>query len=217
MNTEHSGPAAGQEKETGRIEAFSDGVFAIAITLLVLDLKMPHPEGAYESADLLKALLAQWPSYLAFAISFITILIMWVNHHSLFTHIKRSDGLFLFLNGMVLLTVTFVPFPTALLAEYIRHPQANIAAALYAGTFLCNCAIFTVLWRYASRKKRLLDKDMAPGLIQGIKRQGMTGVALYMLALGLAFVSVPVSVSMCLLLAVFFAVTGSMHRILIGK
>ena len=217
MLNEGGEPADRPEKETSRTEAFSDGVFAIAITLLVLELKVPRLEGVPEQAGLIRALAAQWPSYLAFLISFITILIMWVNHHNLFTYIRRSDGLFMFLNGAVLLTVTVVPFPTALLAEYIRHPQASIAAAIYAGTFLCNCAAFAVMWRYASKGKRLLDQRLDAGLIQGIKRQAMTGIVLYILALGMAFVSVFVSVGMCLLLAVFFAVTGSMHHILAGR
>ena len=102
--------------ETARIEAFSDGVFAIAITLLVLDLKVPRdlPDGR----TLAGALLAQWPAYMAFASSFMTILIMWVNHHRIFTLVGRSDSRLLFFNGLLLMGVTVVPFPTALVAEY---------------------------------------------------------------------------------------------------
>ena len=217
MNTEHNEPAAKQEKETIRVEAFSDGMFTIAITLLVLDLKVPRLESLHEGVSLASSLMRQWPSYVAFLTSFFTILIMWVNHHNLFTYIKRSDGLFLFLNGLVLLTVTVVPFPTALLAEYIRQPQASLAAAVYAGTFLCNCVAFNIMWRYAAKEKRLLDKNMNDALIAGIKRQAMTGMPLYLLAIILAFVSVSASVAMCMLLAVFFAVTGSMHHILVVK
>ena len=101
--------------ETARIEAFSDGVFAIAITLLVLDLKVPRdlPDGQ----TLTGALLAQWPAYLAFASSFMTILIMWVNHHRIFTLVGRSDSRLLFFNGLLLMGVTVVPFPTALVAD----------------------------------------------------------------------------------------------------
>jgi uncharacterized membrane protein len=215
MNTEPDTHALKQEKETIRVEAFSDGVFAIAITLLVLDLKVPHIKNSAES--LVAALLGQWPSYLAFLTSFITILIMWVNHHNLFTYIKRSNGMFLFLNGLVLLTVTIVPFPTALLAGYIRHPQAGVAAAVYAGTFLCNCTAFNMLWRYAAKEKRLLNANMDDGLIKGIKRQALTGIPLYLLAVILAFVSVTASVATCMLLAAFFAVTVSMRHTLAAK
>jgi len=205
--------AAQKEKETDRIEAFSDGVFSIAITLLVLDLKAPLLEGG----SLAQALARQWPSYLAFLTSFATILIMWVNHHHLFTLIRRSDGPLLFLNGMVLLTVTVVPFPTALLAEHFHHPQAGIAAAVYAGTFLCNCTSFNLLWRYAAKDKRLLDPGMSDALIAGIKRQALTGIPIYTLALVLAFVSLLASVAICMLLAAFFAVTGSRPQLMVPK
>ena len=209
MNSE-----AKQEKETLRLEAFSDGLFSIAITLLVLDLKVPRVESLGEGGDLTAALLAQWPSYLAFLTSFITVLIMWVNHHNLFNFIKRSDGMFLFLNGFVLLTVTVVPFPTALLAEYIRQPQAPVAAAFYAGMFLLNCVSFNLLWRYAAKGKRLLDADMPDALIKGINRQAMSGIPLYLAAVLLAFVSVKASVAACMLLAAFYAISSSVHRLL---
>jgi uncharacterized membrane protein len=212
-----SEPPGGQEKETLRTEAFSDGVFSIAITLLVLDLKVPRTESVQGGAGLAAALLAQWPSYLAFLTSFVTILIMWVNHHNLFTYIRRSDGLFLFLNGLVLLTVTVIPFPTSLLAAHFRQPEAHVAAAIYAGTFLCNCASFNLLWRYAAKGKRALDPGMDERLIAGIKRQAVTGMALYVVATLLAFVSVAASVAMCMALAAFFAVTGSMHHLLVAK
>src|SRR5713101_3913707 len=109
---------AAQEKETGRIEAFSDGVFAIAVTLLVLDLKVPHRDSV--NSGLMNILVKQWPSFLAYLISFATILIMWVNHHNLFNKVKRTDTPFMFLNGFLLFLITFVPFPTGLLAEYIH-------------------------------------------------------------------------------------------------
>src|SRR5215813_3568997 len=97
--------------ETSRIEAFSDGVFAIAITLLVLDLKVPpDPSGIHRLAELL---LSEWPAYLAFLTSFATILIMWINHHRIFTLVGRSDDRLLFYNGLLLLGVTVVPFPTS--------------------------------------------------------------------------------------------------------
>ncbi len=147
-----------EEKETGRIEAFSDGVFAIAITLLVLDIKVPHIHGVSARESLLGALMQQWPMYLAYVISFITILIIWANHHSLFNYIRRSDDRFVFLNGMVLLLVTFVPFPTALLSEYIRSDNSQIAAAVYSGTYLLISVVFNFAWGYAAHHNRLLDR-----------------------------------------------------------
>jgi uncharacterized membrane protein len=199
------------EKETGRLEAFSDGVFAIAITLLVLEIKVPHLEGE-SSAGLLTLLIKQWPSYLAFLLSFVTILIMWVNHHILFTHIKRIDNSFLFLNGLLLLFVTFVPFPTALLAEYIQHPEAKVAAVVYSGTYLCIALAFNLLWRYASDGYRLLGKNVDPALVVSINRQYLFGPPAYLFAFVLAFVNVAASVGFSILLALYFMFTGSLWR-----
>jgi len=102
------------ENETGRLEAFSDGVIAVAITLLVLDIKVPHATDL-GGGTLLRALSHQWPVYLAYLTSFATILVMWLNHHNLFKQIKRVDHTLLLLNGLLLLGVTLVPFPTALI------------------------------------------------------------------------------------------------------
>ena len=103
--------------DTARIEAFSDGVFAIAITLLVLDLKVPRE--LHEGQTLTSALAHQWPAYVAFVTSFLTILVMWINHHRMFTLIGRADDRLLIFNGLLLLGITVVPFPTSLVAEYL--------------------------------------------------------------------------------------------------
>ena len=132
-----------ENKETGRVEAFSDGVFAIAITLLVLNIQVPHDLPVGKS--LAGALIDQWPTYLAFVTSFATIGIMWINHHRLFTHIRRSDNTLLVLNGLLLMGITVVPFPTALLAAYIGHPDEQVAALVYGGTLVLIAIFFNVL------------------------------------------------------------------------
>ena len=109
--------------ETARVEAFSDGVFAIAITLLILEIKVPSAG----SGDLGEQLLRQWPSYLSFFISFAFIGIMWIKHHRLFTHIRKSDDVLLVLNLLLLLGVTVVPFPTSVLAAHLGHPGGRTA------------------------------------------------------------------------------------------
>jgi uncharacterized membrane protein len=119
---------APEQSETGRIEAFSDGVFAIAITLLVLEIKVPQHK-IVETVGLVSSLLSLWPSYLAFFTSFASILVMWVNHHRIFSLVTRTDHAFFYWNGLLLMLVTLVPFPTALLAEYLIHPQAKVAAS----------------------------------------------------------------------------------------
>src|SRR5215469_18784871 len=131
--------------ETSRIEAFSDGVFAIAITLLILEIKIPPAT----QAPLRTQLLQQWPSYFAYLLSFLFIGIMWINHHRLFTHIRRSNNGLLFLNLLLLLGVSAVPFPTAVLALHLSGPGARTAAVLYSGTYLVIAVFFNLLWRYA--------------------------------------------------------------------
>ncbi|MDO8525412.1 MAG: TMEM175 family protein [Candidatus Omnitrophota bacterium] len=202
------------EKETGRIEAFSDGVFAIAITLLVWNIKIPHIYERSSDVDLIVALFKQWPSYLAYFISFVTILIMWVSHHRLFNYIKRSNDMFLFLNGLLLMFVTFIPFPTALLAEYVETQHSNFVAAVYAGTYLVIAVVYNILWLYASTGKRLLSKTADPCLVRNITRQYIFGPPLYLVALILAFINAFASVAACFILALFFAFTGAISRLL---
>ncbi len=190
------------EKETGRIEAFSDGVFAIAITLLVLDIRVPR-EAAGQT--LLSALLHQWPTYLAFVTSFATIGIMWINHHRIFTLIKRADHLLLVLNGLLMLGVTFVPFPTALVAEYVSRRDQQVAAMVYSGTFTVIAIFFNLLWRYASYKNRLLDRKTDPRAVNAITHAYLFGPPLYFASFLLARVSVTASLALNIALALFFA------------
>lgn len=156
MNKQASNSSS-EEKETARIEAFSDGVIAIAITLLVLNIKVPQTSDLSEGMGLLAALLRQWPAYFAFATIFLTILVMWINHHRLFRNIKYSNHTLLLINGLLLMVITFIPFPTSLLAEYIEHRDARISAAVYSGTFVLLALLFNLLWRYASGGGRLLE------------------------------------------------------------
>jgi len=146
------------DKETARIEAFSDGVFAIAITLLVLELKIPHESDVGEVA-LSTLLLRQWPAYVSFVISFAFIGIMWMNHHRLFNHIRRSDDTLLVLNLLLLLGVTVVPFSNAVLASYLGTRDQRFAALLYNGTYFVIAILFNILWRYSASNHRLLAKD----------------------------------------------------------
>ena len=195
-----------EEKETGRLEAFSDGVFAVAITLLVLNLHLPP--ALLKDDGLGSFLLAQWPTFAAFVTSFATIGIMWINHHRLFTHIKRVDTPLMLLNLLLLMIIVFVPFPTALLAEYTVQPDQHLAAFLYCGTFIVLAICFNLLWRYASYKNRLLDKKADPEAVQAITRQYRFGPLFYLIAFGLAWVYVPASIAANLLLALFFALPG---------
>ena len=192
--------------ETGRLEAFSDGVFAFAITLLVLGLYDPTTRGA---ASMLQGLLAEWPSFFALAISFLTILVMWVNHHNMFNYIVRLNKRFMFLNGLLLMFITLTPFTTLLVSEHLLDDHAAISAAVYAGTFFLLSIVWNVLWHHASDHKRLLGKDVSRMQVTAIKRQYYVGPALYAVAFGVAFVDAIVSAVIIILVAVFYGVTAT--------
>jgi uncharacterized membrane protein len=192
--------------ETGRIEAFSDGVFAIAITLLVLDLKVPREVA--DRVPLARALAAQWPTYVAFVTSFLTILIMWVNHHRIFTLIGRSDDRLLLYNGLLLMGITVVPFPTSLVAEYLRHDGQRTAVIVYNVTFIAIAICFNLLWRTAAVDDRLLHPRADRASVDRIFAAFRYGPAWYVLALGLAFVSVSASLFLNLALALYYAAPG---------
>jgi TMEM175 potassium channel family protein len=185
------------EKETNRIEAFSDAVFAVAITLLVLDLRVPRAADHPSPAALLAALREEAPSYLAFVTSFATILIVWVNHHGIFSLVHKVNTGFLFANGLLLLLVTTVPFPTALISEYLGLPGASVAAAVYAGTFVLIDLSFNLLWHVASHKRALVRANVPDESLRKITHYYLLGFPLYLFATGLAFVDPYISVAIC--------------------
>ena len=193
-------------KETGRVEAFSDGVFAIAITLLILEIKVPHHVANASDAALTAALLQLWPSFTAFVVSFFAILIMWINHHGLFRMLVRVDSRFLFANGFLLLLVTFVPFPTGLLAEYLGHPGANAAAAFYCGTFILISVAYNLLWHAASANRRLLAPHVPQAHVIKIRRAYQWGFLVYVGATLLALWSAPAGLAVCLSLWVLWTI-----------
>ena len=189
-------------KETGRIEAFSDGVFAFAITLLVLNLKDP----ALSGGGLLQGLMNQWPTFFAFVTSFMTILIMWVGHHEMFTYIVRADRRFMFLNGFLLFFVTLTPFTTSLVADHILASDSGTAAVVYSGSFLLLGVAWNFLWRHASGPNKLIREDITAADIKTFSRNFYVGPICYTLALLVALVSGIASVVLILAVAVFFAV-----------
>ncbi len=200
---------AAVEKETGRIESFSDGVFAVAITLLVFDLKVPQPPAGatFSVAGLGIALFNQWPSYLTFMTSFATILIMWVSHHGIFKLVYKSDTPFLFANGFLLLLVTVVPFPTSLVAQYLTTPAAAVACAVYSGVFVVINVAYNLLWWSVARHRRLLNPGVAAVQVKTHTRNILLGFPVYLLATLLAFWNPYVSLGICSGLWIFWAFT----------
>jgi uncharacterized membrane protein len=200
-------PETHPEKETGRLEAFSDGVFAIAITLLVLELKVPDLAVASHSPlQLGRALLQQWPSYVGLVTSFFTILIMWVHHHAILRNVCRTDAWLHFANGCLLLGVTFVPYPTAILARYLETPAAKMAAAFYSGTFVFMAICFYLFIRAAFRKP-LLSPSASQEFITKTCHEYMFGPPAYTLATLGAMLDVRLALGICTILWIFWATT----------
>lgn len=188
--------------ETSRIEAFSDGVFGIAMTLLIIEVKV----SSAGNTELSLQLIRQWPSYVSFLISFAFIGIMWINHHRLFTHIARSDDGLLILNLLLLLGVIAVPFPTAVLATHLGQADQRAAVILYNATYVFIAVFFNLLWRYASSAKRhLLAKDVDSASVRRISRQYAFGPMFYLICFGLSWVSAGASLALNFALACFFA------------
>ena len=186
---------------TSRLEAFSDGVFAIAGTLLVLELRVPA-----DTTDLGPAVLRLWPAYAAYLVSFLTIGIIWVNHHTLLEHCKRVDRRFLYLNLMLLIAVGIVPFPTALVGQYILSEHGATAALVVYGLGAMLIAIaFTGVFLYATHDRRLVGDHAAARRVREEGRLFPIGLGAYTLGIALAFVAPLASLTVYGLTALFYA------------
>jgi uncharacterized membrane protein len=191
--------------ESGRVEAFSDGVFAIAITLLILAVGF---EQSLAEGDLEHQLLHLWPAYIAYAVSFLTVGIMWVNHHQVFRHFRSVDRTLLLLNILLLMCISFTPFPTRVVAEHAQNPgDREAAAVLYGLTMTATAICFFAVWIYGSRRLLRSDADMRE--VSGITRSYLPGAPIYALATAIAFVSSIASLIIFGVLAIFYAVSSS--------
>ena len=175
------------EKETSRVEAFSDGVFAIALTLLVLGIKVPETVGTLTNETLYLALLKLWPSLFAFVLSFTTVLIMWINHHGFFKYLKKITPAFLYANGFLLLMVTFINFPTIVLANSLNTPAINTAAAFYCGTIVLVNVAYNLLWFTAAYRRRLIRDEIPDALIYKIRNAYLLSFVVYLTAFATSF------------------------------
>jgi uncharacterized membrane protein len=192
--------------ETGRVEAFSDGVFAIAITLLILAVGV---EQALATGDLGDQLLRLWPAYLAYGASFLTIGIMWVNHHAVFRLFAHVDRTLLLLNILLLMLIAFVPFPTRIVADHARSADDRQAAALlYGSTMTLTAILFFCVWIYGSR--HLLRPDADRREVTGITRSYLPGAPTYATATLLALVNSVASLVLFGAIALFYAVSSSL-------
>jgi uncharacterized membrane protein len=197
-----------EEFGTNRMEAFSDGVFAIAATLLVLEIGV----GGNDEHHLGRALLDLWPSYLAYATSFLTIGIIWVNHHDCVRCMARVDRTMLFLNTVFLMVVSFIPFPTQLVAEHLNSAGQHAAVFAYALTLLAMAVLYNVWWRYARHHRRLIAEHVPQSQVDAISRAFDPGAPLYLLVLVVSFVSPLAAVVLTLVLAAFYIPSGALFE-----
>ena len=173
---------------TQRIEAFSDGVFAIAITLLILEVKVPHSDAA-AGKRLAEALFALWPSYFTYVLSFVTIGIYWANHHYVFQLYERTNHVFNLLNVLFLMAISFLPLPTAVLGQYVLNPaERQTAIEFYALGLLLPATGWCLMWLY-SRYAGLLDCRLEAAFIRRLTIQYVASVVIYGASFATAFVS----------------------------
>ena len=186
-----------------RIESFADGIFAFAATLLILNIAVDqtHPLGPQ--------LLHTWPSYAAYAISFITIGIIGINHHQVMHQIAHVDRFFLMVTVVFLMFIAFIPFPTRLLALDIQTPDAEAAAVAYGITLTGTALLFNVMWRYAAWHRRLLRPDVDQRVVDGISRSYVLGPTSYGIATICALVSPRFSALLYAAIAAFYVAESS--------
>jgi uncharacterized membrane protein len=200
-------------RSTGRTEAFSDGVMAIAITLLILNV---HIDTAYASAHgLLRALNHEWPAYLAYITAFLTVAIMWLNHHALFDKITEVDKSLAWTNLALLFTISVLPFPTSVVAQYLRAggTDAKVAVSLYGLLSMLNGFAWLGSWVHLARYPELLRAPYDAAYARLERRRTALGVATYAAATAIAWVAPMVAVLLFLAVAIFYAVTSSGSRL----
>lgn len=199
------GPARHTAVSKGRIEAFSDGVIAVAITLLVLDLRVPEPTGA---GDLGHRLLELWPNYAAYAVSFVAIGIMWINHHTMLRRLSGVDHSVLLLNLLLLLCIVVLPFSTSLLATYLDAPRGgHLAAVVYAGSLLVTSSVFlTLQCHIVMRRAHLLREALTESARRSILARAAIAPPAYLLAGVAGFVSPYLTLAVCVVMGTFYLV-----------
>ena len=188
---------------TSRLETFSDGVFAIAATLLILDVNIPH------NGSVAHDLVHIWPSYVAYAISFLTIGIIWVNHDAVMNQIGSTDRTFLFLNVIFLMVVSFSPFTTRVVAQHLKD-GSHAAAFAYGLNFTAMSVCYAALWFYAARNRRLIAPEADPRMVSGISRSFAPGSLMYGAATLSSLVSAYLAVALYAAIALFYVLESSL-------
>jgi uncharacterized membrane protein len=199
--------ASARELTTFRLLALADGIFAIAMTLLVFEIKVPT--GAHDDTELAHRVLELWPKFASCGLSFLTLGFSWIGHHNQYVAIRRADRTFLWINVAFLSAIALVPFSSALLGEY---PLRRLAVITYAGNLAVAGTLLFVHWAYATGKHRLVDSDISRELVVGTRRRVLSAPAAYLAAIALSFLSVKASLLLCLLVPVYFMLPGRVDR-----
>jgi len=190
------------QRETGRLEAFSDGVIAVAITLLILDLHVP---AFTPKVSLLRALFNDGTAYLGYVTSFLIIGLFWSNHHYMFKYIKKTDHLLLLLNTLVLMCLVFLPFATSLLVEHFNDGYQSATAMVYSASLLLTSIMYNILWGYASRHPALLEDGLPADLLRKMTRRYLVSIPLYLLTLAISALNVEFTLVLYILIALLYA------------
>jgi uncharacterized membrane protein len=197
-------PTSSFDVSTSRLEAFSDGVFAIAITLLIIEIKVPSHDDLRDQS-LVHYIWQQWPKYFAYILSFVMIGIYWANHHYLFKLFKRTDHLFNLLNVFFLMTIAFLPYPTGVLGDYIIVAEhAKPAVSFYAFAIWLPAFSWLLIWLYAKHKKRIVDHELTPRFINALTWQYVLSNILYISAFLVSLISPITSIILCVGLTLLY-------------
>jgi uncharacterized membrane protein len=197
-----------------RLAALTDGVFAIAITLLSLEVVVPLVEDAARSSDLSAALFEQWPSYVAYAVTFFLVGAYWVNHHRMFNLLRGVDHKFLLLNILFLMAIAIIPFPNALLAEYALNPELRgVAAAVYGLAMAALAITFNAVWWYAGRNHRLIKREADPAHLRAVLNSYLMGPVFYGIGVALSSFAPLVSLAIYVALPLGYFFEGPVAKI----
>ena len=192
--------------ESGRVEAFSDGIFAIAITLLVLQLTVANPSNVNTASDAWHELGSLWTAYDAYLVSFLVIGIMWLNHHTVFSYVARVDRGLLVINMVLLLVVAALPFPTALVSDWLGRPgPAEVSVAVFSAFMVLHALAFQTLWWWLTRTGHLFDRRVDVEAARQTRRRFALGTVIYPILVGLSFVSPVLTLGLHFALALYYA------------
>ncbi len=176
------------QKETARIEAFSDGIFCVAITLLAIEIGIEAKQNE-TNAGLLHSLSEKWPIVAAYVISFVNVLLAWIGHHSLFKNLRNTNTAVMVSNGLLLMLIALVPFPTKTLGLFLLTGAFKAAVIFYTGYFVLISIAFRLLWYAASHKRILLIDGITPAQINAVTKNENIGLVCNAVIMGVAFFS----------------------------